>query len=107
MAGYILLGTLASFGLVCMIWALVSLMIAKKQGGAVVYLCHGGLSELPGLRRWLWLRNWGLMTAPILLVDCGLTDQERKELCLLVRNGEFCDLEVLPARLELERIKFG
>ena len=106
MVGYILLAALAAFGLVCVIWTLVSLLIPKKQAGAVVYLCRGGLSELPGLRRWLWLRNWGLMTAPILLVDCGLTDQERKELGLLVKDGEFCDLKALPARLELERKEF-
>lgn len=106
MAVYIILGTLAAFGLISVIWTLVSLLIPKKQAGAVAYLCHGGLSELPGLRRWLWLKNWGLMTAPILLIDCGLTEQERKELSCLVKDGEFCSVEGLPARLELERRKF-
>ena len=103
MEGFLVLGTLAAFGCVCAAWALLGWLIPGGKSGAVVCLCHPGLGELNAVRRFLWLRDWGFLRCPILLVDCGLSPEERQTLAALSEHTEFCELEALPARLELER----
>lgn len=102
MAGFFLIGAMAAFGLFCVIWVLFGWLIFGDVGGAVVCLCHPGLREEPLVYRYCWLRGMGLVRAPLLAVDCGLSDSERAWLqgC---RGVELCSLEDLPSRLELER----
>lgn len=107
MGWFILMGALAAFGFICAIWAAVGWLIPGNRGGATVCLCRPGLAERNTLRRYVWLREMGLLRDPILLVDCGLNEDERKELSRLGRCVEFCSLEELPARLEVERERLG
>ena len=102
MAGYLFFGVLAAFGALCVLWGLLGWLLPGERGGAVVCRCGAGLKEEFFLRRCLWLRHLGMLKAPLLVVDDGLTCQERAwlERC---RGVEFCSLEELPARLELER----
>lgn len=100
---FVLIGALAAFGLVCALWTIAGALLPGRRGGAVTVLCRPGLQEAPAVRRYGWLRDLGLLCEPILLVDCGLSEVERKELCRLGRHVEFCSLEDVIARLEVER----
>ena len=107
MGGFVLMGTLAAFGLVCAVWAVMGWLIPGNKGGATVCLCRPGLAERHIVKRYGWLRDLGLLRDPILLVDCGLSEEERNELRRLGRCVEFCSLQELPARLEVERERLG
>ena len=102
--GNVCLVFLAASGLVCILWVALGWLLPGRQCGAVVCMCYPGLKELPGLRRYAWLQELGLLSGPVLLVDRGLSDREKNILRQLGRNVEFCSLEELPARLEQERI---
>lgn len=102
MAGYVVLAVLAAYGTLCILWALLGWLLPVGRGGAAVCMCHPGLKEEFFVRRWCWLRGIGLVEGVLLVIDCGLDASERSwlESC---RHVEFCSLEDLPARLELER----
>lgn len=102
MAGYVVLGVLAAYGVLCMLWAALGWLLPGGRGGATVCMCRAGLKEEFFIRRWCWLRGLGLIEGVLLVIDCGLGPAERAwlEKC---RDVEFCSLEELPARLELER----
>ena len=107
MGGYILIGALAAFGLICAFWAALGWLIPGTKGGAMVCLCHPGLAETCLIRRYGWLWDLGFLREPILLIDCGLSEDERNALSRLGRYVEFCSLEELSARLEVERERLG
>ena len=105
MAAFIIFGVLAAFGALAVLWALFGFLLPGHRGLAMVYLCRG--REEAVVRRYIWLRDLGLLHGPLILVDCALPEEER--LCLIGnRHGvEFCDLEALSARLEQERKNVG
>lgn len=104
---------LQAAGVLLLLWMLVGwLVLGRDQGGAVVLSCLPGRLERlePFLRCCLWLRGTGLIQMPVLLVDCGLTREDRAQLLRLVRNraGVSCCLESeLPERLKMEAERFG
>ena len=102
MAGEVVLGFLAAFGAFCVIWTVAGGMLSKGSGGVIVIFCHGKPGEELFLRRCGWLRELGLLKAPLLAVDCGLTDAERRWL-EKQPSTEVCTLAQLEERLELER----
>jgi len=102
MAGEVLIGFLAAFGAFCGIWTVAGGLLSKGNGGIIVFFCHGELGEELFLRRCGWLRGLGLLKAPLLAVDCGLTDAERRWL-EKQPAAEVCTLAQLEERLELER----
>lgn len=107
MAAFIVLGTLAAFGALCALWALFGFLLPGQQGAAAVCLCKSGGAEEPIIRRYRWLRGMGLVRCPLLLVDCGLTEEERS---LLLRSGDgimICTPEELSFKLEQERNRLG
>ncbi len=95
--------TLAAFGLLCGLWALFGWLLPGSREGLV--LCYGtsGLTESGFLRRYLLLRDLGLLGCPLLIVDQGLTGTERRWLEHRCCGIELCEPEALSARLELER----
>lgn len=103
MGCFILMGALAAFGLICALWTAAGWLLPGSRGGAVILLCRPGLKEAPAVRRYGWLRDLGLLREPILLVDCGLTEEEKQHLSRLGRCVEFCSLETMGSRLEVER----
>ena len=102
MAMMVVLGFLAAFGVLGILWTAVGWLLPGGKGGTTVLLCKAGLKEEAFIRRWCWLRNLGLMQGPLLIVDQGLAHRE-KDWLKECRFVEFCSLEELPARLELER----
>lgn len=104
MGYWFIIGTLAAFGAVCVLWALAGWIMSDKQSGTVVIRCRPGNPELGCVRRFVCLRELGLIRCTILLVDCGLTEQDRKELAPMEQYVEICSRETLLDRLETERI---
>ena len=95
MGGFIVLGALAAFGLVCALWVLIGLLLPRR-GGRVVYL---GDDPLTAARRYLWLREMGLVRSRLVLPERGGVDQEwfdaqgieiwsREEMILRLETGE-------------------
>ena len=92
MAGYIVMGTLAAFGALCLGWLLLGWLLPSGEGCAVV--CFGEPDE-GILSRYLWLRNMGFLHCPMLAVA---EDPGQRE-----GSVEYCGGEQLLLRLELER----
>lgn len=105
MAALIVLSVLGAFGLLCAVWVLFGFLLPGQRGAAAVLLCHGAAKEEAVLRRYLWLYNVGLVRCPLLLVDCGLSQQERTRL----EKAPFtlCTPEELQDKLEQERKHLG
>ena len=72
MAGFVCIGTLAAFGLVCVLWLIYGLCCVKAEGTLVIL---GGAGQ--GLiRRCLWLREMGLLSCPMVLIDPELDEMD-------------------------------
>lgn len=99
----IVMGVLAAFGFICVLWALAGWLLPGGLGSAAVCLCHPGLKELSAVRRLCWLRDVGLYRGAIFLVDCGISETEQKYLTQIGHGVEICSLEELSFRLEKER----
>jgi hypothetical protein len=105
MAALIILAVLGAFGLLCVAWVLLGFLIPGQRGAAAVMLCSGEAGEEAVVRRYLWLYNTGLVRCPLLLVDCGLSqcDRKRLEQCSII----LCTSEELQDQLEQERAHLG
>lgn len=107
MAGLIILAVLAAFGAFSVLWALFGFLLPGQRGMTMVCLCRGEGEDEPILRHYGWLRDWGFVRCPLLLVDCGMSEDERDRL-LKGRSGiEICTQEELASRLEQERKNVG
>ena len=93
MGGYIFLGMLAAFGLVCAVWVLAGLLLPKK-GSTLV--CMGPESTVT-VQRYLWLREMGLTADRMAVLDCEGLDREWLE----AQGIEICSREELIRRLEM------
>lgn len=93
MAGMIVLGAMAAFGLISVLWALLGWLLPGGSGAVLV--CWGDPDE--GIRcRVKWLQSLGLLSSPLLIVS------ETEEPFL--QNGmEYCSPEQLCIRLKQER----
>lgn len=106
MAGMILIGTLAFFGAFAALWLLWSWLLGKGMG-AVVLLFVGRPCREQALLRCRRLRELGLLSGGVLVVDCGLTPPERRVLERKYPEYVFLMPEELPSGSELERYYFG
>ena len=105
MAALIVLAVLGAFGLLCAVWVLFGFLLPGQRGAAAVLICRGQTEEEAVLRRYLWLYNTGLVRCPLLLVDCGLSQDERTR---LERHPIIlCTPEELKDQLEQERAHLG
>ena len=102
----VLIGALAAFGLLSAVWAAGGWLLPGGRDGMAVCFCLPGLKQLSTVRRWHWLREVGLLRCPVILVDCGLSEKEKKELARWCNETELCSQEALCERLELERNRF-
>ena len=93
MIWYVLLGLLAAFGLLCIMWVLFGFLLPGSSRCTVVVLCRPG-REASLLRRFLWLRELGLLRCTILLSGRGLTAQQRRHIQQKYRSIEFYDPEL-------------
>lgn len=103
MTGWIILGVLAAFGVLSGVWALFGWLFSCGIGGALVCMCRPGGQEMALVQRYSWLRGVGLIRSPMLLVGSTLSLREQALLCRKYPGIEFCSLEELAPRLEVER----
>ena len=71
MAGYFWMGMLAAFGLLSILWAALGWLLPGGEG--CVLVCRGE-PDVGILSRYRWLRDWGLLRCPLLVLsdkDCG------------------------------------
>jgi len=98
MGVYVCMGMLAAFGLWCVLWTVLGWLHTPKEP-ELVCICRPGPQMAATLRRWNRLRSWNLLTGRLLVLDEGLSQQERMEILRLGREIEFCGPEELPALL--------
>ena len=96
-AGYIVLGTLAAFGLVSALWVLYGFLLPPDRGSVLYAPARPGVAEDSFARRYLWLRELGLLREELVMVDFGLSDEERD--WLMARGVTVCTPEKLAERL--------
>lgn len=107
MATMIALVVLAAFGCLSVLWALVGFLLPGQRGTAMVYQWRDHGEGEQALRHYGWLRDLGLLRCPLLLIDCGMTEEERTRLLKNRPGVEICKLEELLSRLEQERMQLG
>ncbi len=98
MALYILLGTLAAFGLVSGLWVLYGLLLPADRESVIYAPARPGVAERSFARRYLWLRELGLLRCSLTMIDLGLRGSERD--WLTDRGITICTPAELSARLE-------
>ena len=98
MGGFIVLGALAAFGLVCALWVLIGLLLPKR-GGTVIWL---GDDALTAAQRHLWLREMGLTRDQLILPERENLDRE----WFSSRGIEICSREELIRRLKMGEREF-
>ncbi|MDD5863303.1 MAG: hypothetical protein PUD80_01520 [Firmicutes bacterium] len=98
MAGYIVMGTLAAFGLVSALWALYGLLLPPGRDGVLYAPAKPGAAEQSFARRYLWLRGLGLLRCSLIMVDLGLSGPERD--WLTDRGITICSPSELSDRLK-------
>ena len=106
MLGSVVMGFLAAFGAVCLVWTVCSMFLPSWQGAVVVYICSGGKSYDALVSCHNVLRGLGFVKARLLLVDCPVSSQERQILTKRYPYLDFCSLQELSSRLEWERTGF-
>lgn len=94
MVWYMLLGTLAAYGLLSALWALFGWLLPGLGGCALVRM---GTPEEGVCRRYRWLRGLGLVNCPFLVVGADTAAEDT----------EVCGREQLLDRLEWEAERFG
>lgn len=85
MAWYILVGTLAAFGLLCALWTVFGCFLPRGGEGELIF--PGREGELNFLRRYLWLRGIGALPCTLVVIDLGLSRAE-------VYRLEKCGIEI-------------
>lgn len=90
MLGYFVLGTLAAFGALSLMWTLFGWLLPGGKGCAVV-CC--GVPYPEALIRFRWLRSLGLLNCPVILVS---------ESAVVGTDAEKCNEEELLVRLKQE-----
>ncbi|MBQ9148635.1 MAG: hypothetical protein IJX69_03605 [Oscillospiraceae bacterium] len=102
MAGWIIMGTLAAFGVFCALWTLFGALLPGRGAGVTVF---PWTPEVRGhgfvLRRRI-ARELGLFADTLLIVDMGMTEEEKARLAGAGCWIEICRPEALSSRLELE-----
>ena len=95
----VILGLLASFGLLCAIWALFGWCFGSDRDGILLCLCKDG-REHSLIVRYSQLRKFGLLKCPLVLIGSSMSAQEQAIVQRTHPGIEFCTPEQLPARLE-------
>ena len=107
MEGYVIVGALAAFGLMCVVWICCGFFLPENRGGLLVL--SGPLEEtaLNTARRWIWLREMGLMYSDMTAIAETLN---REEWLWLESHGfEICSRVEIAHRLGIgeKRIDTG
>ncbi len=106
MAFYVIVGVLAAFGALCILWVLFGALLTRPRGDALVCFCGEGREERI-IRRYRWLRDLGLVKCPLVLLDSGLPLWQRQQLMQKCGAVRFYTTEKWIKLLEQERRKGG
>ncbi len=79
MAGYVMIGALAAFGALCVLWLLCGLLLPRPRGGRLVYFASETNEELV-LRRYFWLRDLGFLRCELVLVDSRIPPRRQSKI---------------------------
>ena len=71
MLGFVIIGALAAFGLVCAVWTVIGLFL-EDTGGELRY---SGPDAVEFARRYLWLREMGLLRCPLRVESAGESER--------------------------------
>jgi len=93
--GYFVLGTLAAFGLVSLLWTLCGWLLPGAEGCAVVFY---QTPEPEIFTRFQWLRSLGFLNCPVIVL--GNSEKMRLD------EMEFCMEEELLLRLKQEHERY-
>ena len=104
MAGYVFFGTLAAFGLICAVWISCGLVLPRNCGGIAVLTGPLDREKLDTARRWIWLREMGLLVSPLVALEEGLTGYERE--WLACHGFEICSRTEIAGRLGIGEKEF-
>ena len=104
MAGYVLVGALAAFGLICVIWIGCGFFLPDCRGGVCVLTGPLEGKNLTTARRWIWLREIGLLYSPLLALEDGFSPEEQE--WLLCHGFEICSRSAFARRLGIGEKKF-
>ncbi len=78
MAGFVILGTLAAFGVLCIAWLLLGILLPRPRGGVLVYAAGEGEDVI--LRRYFWLRDLGLLRCPLVMLDSQFSPHRKEKI---------------------------
>ena len=76
MVWYVILGMLAAFGTLCILWILLGFLLPGSGRGIIVCLCREE-DAVHLQRRGCWLRDLGLIRSPVLITSDPQEMQER------------------------------
>ncbi len=101
MAWMILTTALAAWGIFCAGWLIWGWLLQSESKQEPVLLCYAPDREL-SICRCRWLQDLGLLNGKLIVISDGLSPQVQEILLRKYPNLEFCSLEALPRRLEVE-----
>lgn len=97
MALYVIIGALAAFGLICVVWIICGFFLPDTRSGALVLPGPLGEKEMATARRWIWLREMGLLYSPLIAVAEDFGEAER--IWLECHGFEICSRAAIAKRL--------
>ena len=78
MAGFVLIGALAAFGLICAVWIGCGFFLPDTRSGGSVLTGPLQGNTLAAARRWIWLREMGLLYSPLIAVQDSFSEAEQE-----------------------------
>lgn len=103
---YVLIGALAALGFLCALWAIFGHWLGGKTRFVALCFCKTAYAAFCAAARWRWLCSMGLASGSLLIIDCGLAEDEKQALRSFDNGIVFCQPSDLTAKLELERNDF-
>ena len=93
MAGMILLGALAAFGTLCALWLVLGTMLPGDRAGLMIYCWRSSAAGRGFVLRWRAQWELGLLRGQLVVIDLGLTEEDRLFLARWGRNVEIWETE--------------
>ena len=96
----LILSILAACGVLSILWVFLGWLLPGQRRLFAVYVCRG--EEIDALlRRYRWLRDMGVIRGRLLIVDEGMTEQQKQ--WTEKHMVEICTREELADRVREER----
>ena len=80
MGNWFVLAMLAAFGVFSGLWALAGFFLPRQRRTAMVCVCRCAFVSQAAIRRHRWLCSLGLMRCPLIIIDGGMTEEDRHRL---------------------------